>query len=110
MEGVNRNDFIFAKLDGLEYFSWRNTGTEFHCHQLTMPPNERAVRGSPFDKVMGKDGINLMSCACVCVPCACVCAALFSMCVCVCGCVCVCVCVCVGVCVCVIGRGCSNNI
>jgi hypothetical protein len=81
MEGGNRNTFIVTKLDGLEYFSWRNTGTKFHCHQLTMPPNVRAVGGSPFDKVIviGKDGMG-------CMP-------LFSMCMCVCHCfLCVCVC------------------
>jgi hypothetical protein len=57
-----------TKKDGLEYFAWRNSDTQFHCTQLWSPVNwvasglsglrglqdsECQVPGSPFDKMLG---------------------------------------------------------
>ena len=85
---TDKNAFIFTKKDGLEYFAWRNTDTQFQCTQLRPPDNwlasglrglqadECQVPGSPFDKLLGGKLVSkcvwVWVCAGVCVPLLCV--------------------------------------
>jgi hypothetical protein len=72
--GDRKNAFIFTKNGNtIAYYAWLNTTTQFHCFKFAAAANmltqgedvfetsSQHVAGSPFDKVIGDDGNDLVS-------------------------------------------------